>query len=68
MEVIPCPRYNMFVNIMVKCNKEDWMNTCNLAERIVQVKLIIVLSLLPSAFSLAKEKKTQKMILLNKDL
>jgi len=34
------------------------MNTYKLAGKVVQGKLIIVLSLLPSAFFLAKEKKT----------
>jgi FOG: TPR repeat len=41
---------------MVKYNKEDDMNTYKLAGKIVQVKLIIVFSLLPSAILFAKEK------------
>jgi hypothetical protein len=41
---------------MVKYNREDGMNTYKLAGKIVQGKLIIVLSLLPSAILFAKEK------------
>jgi hypothetical protein len=49
----------MFVNIVVKYNREDRMNTCKLAGKIVQGKLIIMFSLLPSALSLAEEKKNK---------
>jgi tetratricopeptide (TPR) repeat protein len=41
---------------MVKSNKDDGMNTYKLAGKIVQGKLIIVFSLLPSAILFAKEK------------
>jgi hypothetical protein len=41
---------------MLKYNKEDGINTCKLAGKIVQGKLIIVFSLLPSAILFAKEK------------
>jgi hypothetical protein len=41
---------------MIKYNKENGMNTYKLAGKIVQGKLIIVFSLLPSAILFAKEK------------
>jgi hypothetical protein len=52
---------------MIKYNKENGMNTYKLAGKIVQGKLIIVFSLLPSAILFAKEK-SPKISLLNKVL
>jgi polysaccharide biosynthesis protein PelB len=47
---------------MVKSNKDDGMNTYKLAGKIVQGKLIIVFSLLPSAILFAKERSPKNKL------